>query len=84
VLRTLDPHIIAAWATANGARVLSYARTRAAFWEAIHRARVACPELSEEEREMSRAWLKGFGRKPARRPKRAPDRAAGVSDDESV
>lgn len=34
------------------------------FWRAIHKARTVCPGLTEQEREVSRRWLREHGSQP--------------------
>ena len=65
VLRSLDAHRIAAFATQHGAKLDTLGDMKT-FWRAVHTIRLKVPELTEEEHAASRAWLaanvSGYGK----------------------
>ena len=56
-LRSLDATTISAYRLRWTGRAMDTRRMKD-FWEAVHQARVRVPELTEEEREQSREWLR--------------------------
>ncbi len=62
-LRSLDEAQIVAYSRRWGVPMPGDRSPDGPFWAGIHKARVACLDLTDEERETSRHWLaaRGYG-----------------------
>ena len=56
-LRSLDATTISAYRLRWTGQSMN-TKSMKDFWEAVHQARIRVPELTEEEREASREWLR--------------------------
>jgi hypothetical protein len=62
-LRSLDEAQIVAYSRRYGVPMPADRSPDGPFWAGLHKARVACLDLTDEERETSRRWLaaRGYG-----------------------